>query len=239
MTETLPDPAAPIPAAPEAATVPVPDAVPAPVPADPARLALPREGDDIAAWEGWSRLGRPDRPEDYVIAPPALPEGMAWDAEAEAAFRPVAHRLGLLPHQVDGLVGFFAELRGRECAASPELSSADVETALRAEWGPAYDAELARARAAARAFASPDELARVEAETGSLALVRLFARIGAAMGEDRMVAQGEAGPAGAAGARAAIDRVMGDPAHPYWDRWHPGHKAAVAEMTRLFELKGA
>ena len=211
------------------------------------RLALPRQGEDLSTWDGWARLGRPERPEDYVIAAPALPDGMAWDREAEAEFRPLAHRLGLLPHQVDGLVGFFAALKGREGAApdpapasdaAPAPAPADLEAELRAAWGPAYDAEIARARAAARAFASPAELAAVEGETGSPALVRLFARIGAAMGEDRLVAAGHAGLHGPAGARAAIDRIMGDPAHPYWDRWHPGHKAAVAEMTRLFELKG-
>jgi hypothetical protein len=204
------------------------------------RIPLPGRNQDLAAWEGWERLGRPARPEDYVIARPELPEGVEWDGEAEAAFRPVAHRLGLLPHQVEGVVGLFAELQARRTAGGREAAAADagdMEAELREAWGGRYDAELASARRAARAFAGPDELARLEGATGSAALVRLFARIGAAMGEDRMVAGEAAGRLGPAEAKAAIDAVMGDQRHPYWDRWHPGHKAAVAEMTRLFELK--
>jgi hypothetical protein len=68
-------------------------------------------------------------------------------------------------------------------------------------------------------------------------MVRLFARVGAAMGEDRLVSGSSPARLGPAEARAAIDAVMGDPRHPYWDRWHPGHRAAVTEVTRLFELK--
>jgi hypothetical protein len=204
------------------------------------RIPLPGRNQDMADWEGWDRLGRPTRPEDYVIARPELPEGVEWDAEAEAAFRPVAHRLGLLPHQVEGVVGLFAELQARRTATARETDTTDardMEAELREAWGGRYDAELARARQAARAFAGPEELARLEGVTGSAALVRLFARIGAAMGEDRMVAGEAAGRMGSAEAKAAIDAIMGDARHPYWDRWHPGHKAAVAEMTRLFELK--
>ena len=49
------------------------------------RIALPGRNQDLAAWEGWDRLGRPARPEDYVITRPELPDGMEWDATAEAA----------------------------------------------------------------------------------------------------------------------------------------------------------
>lgn len=205
------------------------------------RIALPGRNQDLSAWEGWDRLGRPARPEDYVISRPELPEGMEWDAAAEAAFRPVAHRLGLLPHQVDGVIGLFAELQaarpGGEAAVAAGPDAASLEADLREGWGASYDAELARARRAAQAFASPEELSRIEGDLGSAAMVRLFARVGAAMGEDRLVSGSSPARLGPAEARAAIDAVMGDPRHPYWDRWHPGHRAAVTEVTRLFELK--
>lgn len=40
-----------------------------------------------------------------------------------------------------------------------------------------------------------------------------------------------------ADARAEINRVLGDAAHPYWDRQHPEHRAAMERMQVLFAVK--
>ena len=36
-----------------------------------------------------------------------------------------------------------------------------------------------------------------------------------------------------------INNMMGNKSHPYWDRSHPGHKAAVAEMEALWKAKSS
>jgi hypothetical protein len=137
----------------------------------------PKEGDDPPK-EG--------EPEQYTFT---APEGVTLDAGAVEAFTPVAHELKLNQEQAQKLVSVYADLQQRQ---------AEAHTAQVAEWAKAVttDKELGGAKwpetqaLIARArdqFASP-ELLQVMDQTGlgsHPAVVKLFARLGKEIADDR------------------------------------------------------
>ena len=68
--------------------------------------------------------------------------------------------------------------------AGIEADGRPMEDVLRDEWGGQYDAQIDRAKRAAREFGDEAALAALEAKIGGAALVRMMAKIGAKVGED-------------------------------------------------------
>jgi len=99
--------------------------------------------EEIAAWR--KDNGLPATPEEYK---PQLPNGMV-PGEAEmpliGGFQKTAHELGLTPDQFNKTLSwYFAEQDAAKAQAIETDRSfrAQAEDALRAEWGPAYRAEV-------------------------------------------------------------------------------------------------
>jgi hypothetical protein len=70
------------------------------------------------------------------------------------------------------------------------------------------------------------------------AFIKMFAKVGGVLAEDNPTfrdtvrsSEGEA--------KASLAKIMTDMKHPYWNRDDAGHKAAVAEVTRLNEIVAA
>ncbi len=205
----------------------------------------PGEKDGPEAWERFhTALGRPARPDDYAFA---APEGMeGYDPDFAGWFRQAAHKAGLPARQASALHDAYIDLvrsRGAESAAARAARMDEAEAELRRDWGRGYERNLGLARRAAGAFADP-EIARDLAERyGDAALVRLFARVGEAMSEDRLAGVGGGGGGfglDAGSARAEIARVQGDafrnPAHPLMDATHPEHDGLVERLRQLYRV---
>lgn len=99
--------------------------------------------EELAAWR--KDNGLPDTPEGYT---PQLPNGMV-PGEAEMplinGFQKTAHELGMTPDQFNKTLSwYFAEQDAAKAAAFEADRSfrSTAEDALRAEWGPAYRAEV-------------------------------------------------------------------------------------------------
>lgn len=185
-----------------------------------------------------ARHGRPETPDGYEFpAGEEPPAGHAPALEAEA--RRWFHEAGLSQRQAEVLYGkwnaFAAEQAG-EAEHEMEEARAGAESALRAEWGRAYDRRVGAARRAVAEYGGAD-LAGFLEDTGlgnDPRLVKAFARIAAELAEDGLAggAEGEFAMAPDA-ARAEIARVIASPA--YFDARHPEHAATVERMRALFE----
>ncbi|MFZ5704919.1 MAG: hypothetical protein ACOY5R_06590 [Pseudomonadota bacterium] len=160
------------------------------------RVIVPGNDADDAAWDSfYGAIGRPADPADYQIQ---LPDGA--DGKLADQFRPIAHKLGLTPRQVEGLVGWNNELATTlqaEAASAAEARRAEglasIE-ALKTELGPNYAVQERLAQDAARKFGLDGETADKLVETlGDRKAVELFMRIGAAMGEHVRVDGGGGG----------------------------------------------
>jgi hypothetical protein len=206
-----------------------------------ALISPPKDGvwDDAAR----AKLGIPAKAEEYKLTRPKLPDGMPYDEALEKAALPIAHKLGLTPQQLQGLVDFIADHRVAEATAAMQTMTArmdEAEQVLRKEWGGGYERQLSLAARAAKRFGGEDLIAALN-ETGfgnNPHLVRAFAKVASLIAEDTMKSDGTpTAPAGDA-ALAEIARIQGealrDPKHPWINADHPEHNATLERMRALF-----
>lgn len=201
----------------------------------PTEHATPEEVAEFRA-----KLGVPGTADEYGFKPPEkLPEGMVYNEELDKAFANQAHRLGLTRDQAKALRDWHTEV-STKAATDVEQEMAkehtEAQAVLRKEWGNAYEARVNLANSIVRKFDPNGEI--IKAGVGNNpALVKMFAEIGKAFGEDKLVLGEADGTPGVA--RGKIGDIMGNPKHAYFDQEHPGHKEAVALVARLHEQAAA
>jgi hypothetical protein len=190
-------------------------------------------------------LGLPDSEDGYKVDPPeGWPKDMPWDGELEAAARKLAFDAGVPKSAHDAYVGLFAtKMQALEQAATEGLAKAReaMMGELTRDWGDAVPAKIAQAQQAASAFGvqaglSAEQIAgitQVLAEkTGDAGVLKLFAAIGAAMGEDRGLGLGAGGGLTMTPAEAKEElRRFESPEGDY------GKAFAAGDYRRLAELK--
>jgi hypothetical protein len=201
------------------------------------KIPLPKDGvwDEVAR----TKLGVPREPGGYKLDRPDLPQGVNYDEAFEKAALPVAHKLGLTPQQVQGLLDFYAGhqaqafqsvLRGR---VDDETQSVGM---LQQEWGPTYDTKVAQAARAARYFGG-QQLIDVLNQSGfgnNTELVRAFAKIGSMMTEDSLkIGRAHGFSISPDEARREANKLMASPG--YTNRDHPEHGSIVEQVQQLFE----
>lgn len=201
------------------------------------KLPIPKEGDTDAFNTVYDRLGRPSDPTGYEIS---VPEGMERDEAFEAGAREAFHAAGLNPSQVQAITGFWHDYVASQAEAGSAATEAAVaadKDALKKEWGPAYDKNLAIAQKAAQAFGDEEAMAALEGQVGYSGIMKMFQKIGEGMGEDSF--EGEGGNDDFAITPAQAKTQWGDLQldvnfmAALLDNKHVGHKEAVQRKARL------
>tara|TARA_B100000212_G_scaffold133918_2_gene100614 strand:- start:9483 stop:10307 length:825 start_codon:yes stop_codon:yes gene_type:complete len=188
----------------------------------------------------YEKLGRPKSADEYKFN---LPEDKTVDEAALKGFAQQAHKLGLLPGQADGVVKFYNDMIGAELADANSIAVAAREKAtseLKKEWGQAYNQKLEAANNVVRSVL-PDGFMSMQMEDGSKlgdnpVVIKAFAMLAEKMGEDKIV-QAD-GPMMMTPKQ--LDKEINSltaPGSAYWDKNHPGHQDAVAEVLALREQK--
>lgn len=189
----------------------------------------------------WDKLGRPKDPAGYtsVIRPTDLPADFLPDDDL-TGFRTAAHGAGLNEQQARTVFDWFTG-RGKQQFDAARANDAKVEPELRGKWGAAYDANVAVAQRAVKAFGGDPFMDVLERRVGGTAMVEFFHKIGAAMGEDTLAGNGGGGGFGGGGqadAQRQIAELQGnaDFQKAYLNRSHAGHDEAVRKMQGLFRV---
>jgi hypothetical protein len=190
--------------------------------------------------EFFNRLGRPETPEGYefpALPPERIPKGMQVNPEFEKAFANKAFELGMTKEQANKLRDWHNDV------VASSFKDADVEIekehgsaveSLKKEWGSAYQANVDLANKVVQAF--DKELKLVDLGLGNnVELVKVFAKIGKSMSEDKLIV-GEADKT-PGNAQTEINSIMGDSKSPYWNNDHPQHKDYVAKVQEFFRQK--
>ncbi|NOT42370.1 MAG: hypothetical protein HOP13_17990 [Alphaproteobacteria bacterium] len=201
------------------------------------KIPAPKDG----VWDETARakLGIPRSADGYELHRPDLPEGVAYDEAFEKAALPIAHKLGLTPGQVQGLLDFYAGHQSQAFQSSLK-GRLDDETQsiglLKEEWGPSYDTKLTQAARAARYFGGQPliEFLNQSGIGNNPELVRAFAKIGSMMTEDSLkIGRAQGFNITPEEARREAAKLMATQA--YNIRHHPEHAATVEHVQQLFE----
>jgi hypothetical protein len=206
------------------------------------KIIIPGKHATEEDWAGvYRKLGLPEDVKEYKVA---FKEGATIDPEFTGAFTQIAHKLGVLPKQAQGLAEWFSDLNmqaeDKYLNTVKEGQKVALE-GLRTEWGKSYDANLGRAQNVLKNFGSPELNQHLE-DTGfgnDPKLIKLLATIGDKMYKEGSIVSSEGagigGPMSPKDAKSASDTIMGNRNHPYHVKDHPGHKAAVKEVEALFQ----
>lgn len=189
----------------------------------------------------YGKLGRPESPDKYAIKPPQLPDGMGLKEEHLKGFLTKAHAANMTPEQVQTSIDFYAEYVQGGLKALGEQRKAG-ETALKDEWGANYQQNLSLAHRGLATLAQKvlgEEQGKAlldELDTSGFGnnpkLVKLFAALGGEMKEDGLISGDSEVSAEAFEAQVA---ELTKPGTPFWDKFHPDHDKAVAQVQKLRE----
>lgn len=199
------------------------------------KVVLPGEhASEAEVRDFYKRLGVPDDPKGYKFDAPQLPEGMAINEKLDGWFREAAHKHGLTPKQAAALYGEFNQLQAGEFGErqqAEQASVAEAEAALKKEWGKAFDSKLDLAKRAVQTFGAQEAIDKLGLGNNP-DFVRMMAKIGESISEDKLVKAGS--PVTPVDAQSQINNIMGDPKSPYHHREHPQHQEYVERVSKLF-----
>lgn len=203
------------------------------------KIPMPKTDEEFMAV--YDRLGRPSSPEGYGFTLDGvedeqlrglLEKDLEW-------FGPKAHELGLSKKQAQALMEAYVGKVGEVRQASN--SNVDYEfnraqAALRQEFGKeGADDRIRVANLTLSKFLSRDVINMIE--NSGLGRSAEFIKFLASVGDDRLEELGIDRTGNNVltpeSLMDEISRAQADPA--YMDKTHPGHKAAVAKVTSLYE----
>jgi len=197
--------------------------------------------------ENWNyvmdKLGRPKSADGYKLEA-NLPEGFPKDEKLTEGYKQVAHYLGLLPWQAEGLYKFYNDAQVeafKEIEAQMSSQAEKTEAALMAELGTKqkYDEFVRGADAALQRFGgSPEDIAAFSEKFGNDPIaVKILGNVAKAMMEDAAIRGDKNFDLFGEDAAAKVKNIMEDKANPlyeaYWSASHPQHQHAVDEVARL------
>ena len=208
------------------------------------KIVIPGE-DDTDGWNNvYSKLGRPEKAEDYEYNAPEELKGLPVDEEAINNARQKFYELGLSKKQAAGLFelynnGVISKVQG----ATDELNKARTlsEETLKLKWGAAYNQNFDIAKNAVTELGDPN-LVKTLNETGlgnDSRVIEMFYNIGLKISEDSAKGGNRGGTfiSTPEQAKSKIAELHADDKFMavYNSNTHPEHKAAVQKMADLFK----
>lgn len=208
----------------------------------PGMTRIPVDSDDKDGWSAFhKKMGAPETPDEYKIAPEGMPEGVSIDEDLLAAIKPAAHARGVTNKQLNGLFETMAGVMGQRQKSSEQATEKATET-LKTEWGQAYEAKKSAAVGVAQRVGGEDFNAFLEAHGDAAmhpGLMKTFAAIAEKFGEDAPVDQASPHISGMPTpdeARLQIAEIRSNKEHPFNNPMaDPATKAAARQ--KMYKLE--
>tara|TARA_X000001382_G_scaffold83850_1_gene59342 strand:- start:13695 stop:14552 length:858 start_codon:yes stop_codon:yes gene_type:complete len=222
------------------------------------KIAIPKGGSTPEEWRSvYTKLGAPETPEAYQFKNKDF-----FEPEALTVFQKQAYDAGLTGRQADQMVEYLANASQEsenEYNTGAQAARNEGLQALETEWGAAFDQKMTRARSAA--FSElPTEVREVLDDNGKTVkqeviplfedtlladgrvlgdmpeIIMMFEKLADSMSEDTLVGEQTSLIKTPDQAFREREEIVKDTQGPYWDQYHPEHKAYVARALELQEL---
>ena len=204
------------------------------------KIIMPSKDADEKEWNErvFNRLGRPESADKYVLPTDMnIPKELPLDENMTKGFKETAHKIGLLPKQVEGLYRWYMEqniAQYNNIIKGQGDSMKASETKLRTDYGAAYDQNIGLARKVVNKFASPEAVESLIGGKGNdPELIRMFVEIGKVLSEDQLAGKPKGLIMTPEEAKVELDKIKNDLKHPFYVENHPEHKAAVEKVLNL------
>jgi hypothetical protein len=203
------------------------------------KIVVPTDKSTPEEWAAfYDKAGRPSEAKAYDVPEfKDVPEPIRMQQDGIEAFKAKAHELGLNKKQFAGLFGLYNEFGMNSYNQQMEKVSNDrsaSETALRSEWGAAYDTKVDQAQQVINKFFTGKNIhPAFNILSSDKGFVAAMSEIAGNLTEDTIKGQSR-NTLTPNEASAEINSMMGDSKHPLHNDMHPEHKAAV---DRLIELR--
>src|SRR5210317_2525049 len=203
------------------------------------KVSVPNENSTDDQWnEVYSKLGRPESPDKYKLE--AASDVVPLDEGAIKSFAENAHQLGLNNKQAQGILEFYKNsMEGsvQQARIDTETAQANAEAEHRKEWGRAYDDNIKKAGAVAKANMDANIL-DMQLKDGTRlgdhpAVIKGFANIANLMSEDKLVSTESENVSQGIDYDAEISKIVNDRDGPYWNKAHPDHDKMVQKVFNL------
>lgn len=200
------------------------------------KLPMPKGAEDK---EGWGRvydaLGRPKAADDYKLP---VPEGDKGEFAKAAASK--FHELGISQNQAEQLATWWNETQKGQLEQYTTQNSQKVEqemTALKGEWGQAWDENINLGKRAAQEFGlDQGKLEQLENAWGTKGMLEFMSKIGRGLTEHNFEG-GQTTQSFGMTPAAAQDRIKALQADKdFSSKYLTGNADAQAEMARLIKL---
>lgn len=209
-------------------------------------LTLPRADDPEGTRAAFVKLGLPEKADAYDMRV-GLPKDATIDDAFAKQMQGVLHKAGLTAGQATALIGEYNGMtlaQQAQAAKDYELSVQSDKQALLDEWKGGHDRMMNRAKTAVTALGFTGELIdAVERQVGYAKTYKMFAEIGAKLGEDSLVLGDKDKPGfvanltpGEAKAQWEEFKLDKNNVAALGDVNHPGHKGAKAKQTAWFKV---
>jgi len=203
------------------------------------KVAVPNNNSTDDQWnEVYNKLGRPESPDKYKLE--VKSDVVPLDDGAIKSFAENAHKLGLNNKQAQGILEFYKEsMEGsiQQSIVDTETAQANTEAQLRKEWGRAFDDNIKRAGAVAKANMNP-QILDMELKDGTRLgdhpeVIKGFANIANLLSEDKLVGTESENVSQGVDYQSEISKIVNDRSGPYWNKSHPDHDKVVQQVFTL------
>jgi len=203
------------------------------------KVAVPNNNSTDDQWnEVYNKLGRPESPDKYKLE--VKSDVVPLDDGAIKSFAENAHKLGLNNKQAQGILEFYKEsMEGsiQQSRVDTETAQANTEAQLRKEWGRAFDDNIKRAGAVAKANMNP-QILDMELKDGTRLgdhpeVIKGFANIANLLSEDKLVGTESENVSQGVDYQSEISKIVNDRSGPYWNKSHPDHDKVVQQVFTL------
>jgi len=210
------------------------------------KIVVPTDKSKPEEWAAfYEKIGRPKEMGGYETPNIEIDESLKLKEHNLEAFKKKAHELGLTKKQFSEMYGFYHEMGQQDYNAllqNQTESKKTTETALRGQWGSAYDAKVDGAQKVINSFfkgkIDKSNQGAFTALANSKGFIEAMADIASKVGED-VIAGGPKHTMTPKEASTAMNEIIMDMKHPYHNNTHPEHKAAVDKVIALQQMASA